>query len=89
MSDDLISRSALKQKMMKSHEQHGNTSELISALERDIRIIDEQPTAYDVDKVIENIKKSYSAKTYNGLDTPIYLIPVDKVIEIIKGSDDV
>jgi nitrogen regulatory protein PII len=42
--------------------------------------------SYDVDKIIDSIKKSYSVKTYKGYDTPIYLIPVDKVIEIIKGS---
>jgi nitrogen regulatory protein PII len=51
-----------------------------------IPMVKRQPTAFDVDKLIENIKKSYSAKTYKGFDTPIYLIPVDKVIEIIKGS---
>jgi hypothetical protein len=52
----LIDADKLKLEIIKSHEYHGDTSELISALERDIRIIDEQPTDYDVDKVVEELE---------------------------------
>jgi hypothetical protein len=53
----LIDADKLKQDMIKSHEYHSDTSELNSALERDIKIIDEQQTAYDVYKVIEELKE--------------------------------
>jgi hypothetical protein len=85
----LIDADELKLKMMKSHKQHGNTSQIISALERDIRIIDEQPTAYDVDKVVEELKQIktidfrgslYSAKKI----TSETIRTVDKAIDIVK-----
>jgi hypothetical protein len=40
----LIDADVLKEQMSKSHEYHGDSSEIRAKLERDIRIIDEQPT---------------------------------------------
>jgi ribosome-associated translation inhibitor RaiA len=55
----LINASRLKNCMIASHEYHGDTSQLISALERDIRIIDEQPTVdvfAELEKELKNLK---------------------------------
>jgi hypothetical protein len=77
----LIDADKLKLEIIKSHEYHGDTSELISALERDIRIIDEQPTAYDVDNVIEEMIKEFKKYYGDNWDKAPYLV---RVIEIVK-----
>lgn len=64
MSDDLISRSALKVALLKSRYSHADTAREISLLNRYIQIVDEQPTAYDVD---EKIAKLEALKVPEGL----------------------
>ena len=58
MSDDLISRSALMQSL--------RNNVLIDVTPNLERAIDEQPTAYDVDKVVEDLKDSAIAHTIVG-----------------------
>lgn len=48
--------------------------------------IDEQPTAYDVDKVVEQLKTDSSAKLYGSGNSNNYLIPLEKAIEIVKAG---
>lgn len=45
-----------------------------------LKDIDEQPTAYDVDKVVEQLEENYSCDVGN-----LKMISVDKAIEIVKG----
>lgn len=47
-------------------------------------IICNQPTAYDVDKVVQELKTDYSVKLYGSNNSGNYLIPVDRAVEIIK-----
>ena len=44
-----------------------------------ISLIDEQSTAYDVDKVIEQLEENYSCDVGN-----LKMISLDKAIEIVK-----
>ena len=53
----LIDADALVKRLEKSHEYHAKTSIEEVLLFRDIRIINEQPTAYDLDKVVEQLKE--------------------------------
>lgn len=53
----LIDADALVKRLEKSHEYHAKTSREEVLLFRDIRIINEQPTSYDLDKVVEQLKE--------------------------------
>lgn len=48
--------------------------------------IDEQPTAYDVDKVVEQLKTDPLVKLYGSGNSDNYLIPVKRAIEIVKAG---
>lgn len=58
----LIDADALIKRLEKSHEYHAKTSREEVLLFRDIRIINEQPTAYDLDKVAEQLEKLKKAE---------------------------
>lgn len=58
----LIDADALVKRLEKSHEYHAKTSREEVLLFRDIRIINEQPTAYDLDKVVEQLGKLKKAE---------------------------
>ena len=56
------------------------------------KMIDNQTTAYDVDKVVEGLKTDSSVKLYGSRNSGNYMIPVNRAIEIVKQSgvsDDV
>ena len=42
------------------------------------------PTAYDIDKVVEELEADYSVKLYGSGNSDNYLIPVKRAIEIVK-----
>ena len=46
-----------------------------------LKDIDEQPTAYDIDKVVEQLEENYSCDVGN-----LKMISVDKAIEIVTGG---
>jgi hypothetical protein len=48
--------------------------------------IDEQPTAYDVDKVVEQLKTDSLVKLYGSGNSDNYRIPVKRAIEIVKAG---
>lgn len=48
--------------------------------------IDKQPTAYDVDKVVGQLKTDYSVKLYGSGNSNNYLISLEKAIEIVKAG---
>lgn len=55
-----------------------------------LAIIDEQPTAYDIDKVVEQLEKESYDSCHIDLNTPInrtwQIIDLDDAIEIVKGG---
>lgn len=59
-----------------------NKSQMKSILD----FIDAQPTAYDVDKVVEQLKTDFSVKLYGSGNSDNYLIPVKRAIEIVKAG---
>lgn len=53
---DLISRKALLEALRESHEHHASNSREKVLLMRDLAIVNEQPTAYDPDKIVEQLE---------------------------------
>ena len=56
------------------------------------RLLDNHPTTYDVDKIVEELKTDSSVKLYGSQNSDNYMIPVNRAIEIVKHgviSDDV
>lgn len=49
-------------------------------------LVRRQPTAYDVDKVVEQLKTDSSVRLYGSGNSNNYLIPLEKVIEIVKAG---
>ena len=49
-------------------------------------IINEQPTAYSVEKVVEELEADSSVKLYGSQNSDNYMIPVNRVIEIVKNG---
>lgn len=87
----LIDADALVKRLEKSHEYHAKTSREEVLLFRDIRIINEQPTAYDPDKVVEQLedRKSLMLETFKISESDIDRgrnYGMDKAIEIVKGG---
>ena len=46
-----------------------------------LKDINEQPTAYDIDEIVEKLEENYSCDVGN-----LKMISVDKAIEIVKGG---
>lgn len=66
-------------------EQHYNKSQMKAILD----FLDAQPTAYDVDNVVEQLKTDSSVKLYGSGNSNNYLISLEKVIEIVKRGDNI
>ncbi len=84
----LIDADALVKRLEKSHEYHAKTSREEVLLFRDIRIINEQPTAYDLDKVVEQLEneKNPIYREVESIMGDRQSIKIDKAIEIVKGG---
>lgn len=94
----LIDADALVKRLEKSHEYHAKTSREEVLLFRDIRIINEQPTAYDPDKVVQQLEEAeHNARTmirfekaYGSVDDRIKAEAearaLKHAIEIVKGG---
>lgn len=83
----LIDADALIKRLEKSHEYHAKTSREEVLLFRDIRIINEQPTAYDTDKVVQQLEDR--SEEYNSgvrLHGKPEEMLTDDAIEIVKGG---
>ena len=52
-------------------------------------MIDAVPTAYDLDKVVEQLKTDSSVKLYGSGNSINYLISLEKVIEIVKRGENI
>lgn len=80
----LIDADALVKRQEKSHEYHAKTSREEVLLFRDIRIINEQPTAYDLDKVVEQLNDKFRVvRTDEDLE---WNRAMDEAITIVKGG---
>lgn len=80
----LIDADALIKRLEKSHEYHAKTSREEVLLFRDIRIINEQPTAYDPDKVVEQLNDKFRVvRTDEDLE---WNRAMDEAITIVKGG---
>lgn len=63
-------------------EQHYNKSQMKAILD----FIDNQPTVYDIDRVVERLKTDSSVRLYGSGNSNNYLIPLEKAIEIVKAG---
>ena len=52
----------------------------------DYRDIEDQPTAYDIDCVVGQLKTDSSIKLYGSGNSNNYLIPLENAIEIVKAG---
>lgn len=50
------------------------------------KLINSQPTAYDVDAVVEQLKTDSSVRLYGSGNSNNYLIPLEKAIKIVKAG---
>ncbi len=84
MSDDLISRSALLEELKSFSLTITGLNILlqISAKKSIMRIVDEQPTAYDVEKVVEQLENEKAGYFEYGRSA-LY-----KAIEIVKAGGE-
>lgn len=86
---DLISRSKAIS-VLEQLEEHSLTGKM--DISNAIYLLESQPTAYDIDKVVEELKTDSSVKLYGSQNSDNYMIPVNKAIEIVKHgvvADDV
>ena len=86
---DLISRSKVIS-VLEQLEEHSLTGKM--DISNAIYLLEKQPTAYSVDKVVEELETDSSVKLYGSGNSDNYLIPVNKAIEIVKHvcvDDDV
>ena len=97
---DLISRSELLKRFLVNKDGHRiperdcDNFEVTVSIKDVKTIIKEQPTAYDIDKVVEELEKSskWINETNGYCDDGNDYIPLSKAIEIVKNgcvSDDV
>ena len=85
---DLISRSELM-KVLKDRATNEAIMGYMTAYDVTNSIIDEveeQPTAYSIDKVVEELKTDSSVKLYGSGNSDNYLIPVNRATEIVKAG---
>ena len=84
----LIDADALVKRLEKSHEYHAKTSREEVLLFRDLRIINEQPTAYDPDKIVEQLEneRKFWENAYNRNLGKEKARSYEHAIEIVKGG---
>lgn len=73
MSNDLISRSALMQSL--------RNNVLVDVTPNLEQTISEQPTAYDMDKVVEELKEEFKKYYGNQFDKAPYLVNSIKIVK--------
>ena len=79
----LIDADALIEAMKKTESEYENAMTCPSWWSA-FNVISEQPTAYDIDKVVEELEADYSVKLYGSGNSDNYLIPIKRAIEIVK-----
>ena len=95
MSNDLISRSALLEEINNLHMRitgSVNAAEIaiMEETKKSIaKMVDEQPTAYDMDKVVERLEEEgmyEDAPVYEGDRETDYYIRLGKAVEIVRSG---
>ena len=82
---DLISRKALLA-VFEEHKQKSSKLHELIFFDAVMAIIDNQPTVFDVDKVVEQLKEC-ERYVYDAVsDEDNYVIDTEKAIEIVKGA---
>ena len=81
--NDLISRSKVIS-VLEQLEEHSLTGKM--DISNAIYLLEIQSTAYDIDKVIEELKTDSSIKLYGSGNSDNYLILVKRAIEIVRTS---
>lgn len=80
---DLISRSKVIS-VLEQLEEHSLTGKM--DISNAIYLLEKQPTAYSVDKVVGELETDSSVKLYGSGNSDNYLIPVKSAIEIVKAG---
>ena len=89
---DLISRGELLKRFLVNKDGHRiperdcDNFEVTVSIKDVKTIIKEQPTAYDVDNVVRQLKTDSSVKLYGSGNSNNYLIPLENAIEIVKAG---
>lgn len=82
MSNDLISRSALMSRIESERRQWGEDYDI----EQILGDIEDTPTAYDVDKVIEQLEDRSTLSRPVGWSKSYEIVTLNETIEIVKGG---
>ena len=85
---DLISRSAAIEEINKIVRKYQGKP-MIPSIFSAVAVLQNQPTAYDPDKVVEQLEKADSVKCYGSNNSGNYLIPVKDAAEIVKAGGKV
>lgn len=80
---DLISRSKVIS-VLEQLEEHSLTGKM--DISNAIYLLEKQPTAYDIGKVVEELKTDSSVRLYGSQNSDNYMIPVKRAIEIVKAG---
>lgn len=59
---------------------------IYDAIQNCISCVEEQPTAYDPDNVVSELKTDSSVKLYGSQNSDNHMIPVKRAIEIVKNG---
>jgi len=97
VSDRLISADALKKELIKMFEPHADEPKTITledALVSTIMTVEEQPTAYDVDEKITQLRTAIAVemkcatkrRANNGDQTNGFYKGIQRAIDIVKGG---
>lgn len=84
----LVDADVLLEELRKSRKWHAENGRELELLVRCENIVDEQPTAYDVEKVVEELRSNTFDMSLENPDCKA--IWIEKAIEIVKrgGTDD-
>ena len=80
---DLISRSKAIS-VLEQLEEHSLTGKM--DISNAIYLLENQPTTYDIDKVVGELETDSSVKLYGSGNSDNYLIPVKSAIKIVKAG---
>lgn len=83
MSNDLISRSTLLKTLEEKvyPEKYGEKCNALDVINGVLQVIGGQPTAYDVDKVVERLKKEFEKYYGNQWNEAPYLVNAIKIVK--------
>lgn len=81
---DLISRKSVLDKLKDFSNMYTLEEEARIVLETIVRMVTEQPTTYDISKVVAELDNAESVKVFGSLNSGNRLIPVSDAIDIVR-----